>query len=136
MSIYKIFREIYLANSQVIRFAIIGFLCYLIGMVLLIVIVEWLKVEVNLANIISSFITIFICYMLNVKFVFKDGRHSKVKEIIAFYGFSFVGFLINVALMFVMTKYLLIWYVVSKTLVTMLVAGFNFISRKKFVFLQ
>jgi len=63
-------------------------------------------------------------------------RYSKKKEILAFYIFSFMGFLLNVALMFVLTEYLLIWYVVAKTLVTMAVAVFNFIARKNFVFLE
>ena len=96
----------------------------------LILFVEWLKVEVNLANIITSVFTIFICYLLNVKFVFKGGRFTKKKEILAFYIFSFMGSLLNVALMFVLTEYLLIWYVVAKTLVTMAVAVFNLITRK------
>lgn len=60
----------------------------------LILFVEWLKVEVNLANIITSVFTIFICYLLNVKFVFKGGRYSKKKRdpcVLYFllYGISF-----------------------------------------------
>ena len=98
--------------------------------------VEWLGIEVNLANVITSVITIFICYLLNVKYVFKEGRHSKGREIMAFYFFSFIGLLLNVCLMWVLTKYLLMWYVLAKTLVTAFVAIFNFISRKKLVFLD
>ena len=131
----KLLLGLYHSNQQVILFVIIGFLCYLIGMVQLILLVEWLSLEVNLANIISSFITIFICYLLNAKIVFKGGRYSKGREIFAFYVFSSFGYLLNIALMFIMTKYLLIWYVISKTIVTIIVAIFNYISRKKFVFL-
>ena len=128
--------QIYHNHRQIILFIIIGFLCYLIGLGQLILFVEWLGMEVNLANIITSVITIFICYLLNVKFVFKSGRYSRKKEILAFYTFSAIGFLINVVLLFVLTKYLSVWYVVAKTLVTMFVAVFNFIARKKFVFLE
>lgn len=136
MEIYKSLYQIFLRYRQIILFILIGFLCYLIGMSQLIFLVEWLNLEVNLANIISSFITIFICYLLNVKFVFKSGRYSKSKEIFAFYVFSFIGFFLNIGLMFLMTKYLPIWYVISKTIVTLVVAVFNFIARKKFVFLK
>ena len=125
-----------LINRQVILFILIGFICYLIGLGQLIVFVEWLRLEVNLANILTSIITIFICYLLNVKYVFKAGRYAKGKEILAFYIFSSAGLFINVALMFVLTKYTDMWYVVAKTLVTLLVAIFNFISRKRFVFLE
>lgn len=132
----QILHRIYIKNQQVILFILIGFLCYLIGLGQLVVYVEWFKVEVNLANVIASLITIFICYLLNVKFVFRGGRYSKGKEILAFYLFSSLGFLLNISLMFVFTKYLLIWYVVAKTIVTMLVAVFNFFARKKLVFLN
>ncbi len=131
-SVYRI----YLLNRQIILFILVGFLCYLIGISQLIIFVEWLNLEVNFANIISSLITIYICYLLNVKFVFKGGRHSKSKEIFSFYVFSFIGFFLNVGLLFIMTKYLALWYVISKTLVTLVVAVFNFMARKKFVFLE
>jgi putative flippase GtrA len=98
--------------------------------------VEMANIEVNLANVISSVIVIFICYLLNAKFVFKGGRHSIKKEIFAFFIVSAIGFTLNVILMFLMTEYLVIWYVISKTIVTGVVAVFNFIARKKFVFLQ
>ncbi len=133
---YRLLYRMFLLNRQVILFIVIGFLCYLIGLGQLIILVEWFNVEVNLANIIASFITIFICYLLNVKFVFKGGKYSKRKEIFAFYVFSFIGFFLNVGLLFLMTEYLAIWYVISKTIVTVVVAGFNFIARKKFVFLD
>ena len=121
---------------QVFLFLWVGALCYVINILLLMFFVELLQMEVNLANAISSVIVIFICYLLNVKFVFKGGRYSRKKEIVAFFTLSLVGFLLNVALMFLMTKYLEIWYVVSKTVVTLIVAVFNFVSRKKFVFLK
>lgn len=132
-------REYKLTNPlvrQIFLFLFVGGLCYLIGISLLIFIVEVIRLEVNLANIVSSVIVIFICYLLNAKFVFKGGRYSKKKEIAAFFVLSFVGFLLNVTLMFLMTKYLAIWYVISKTIVTIIVAVFNFITRKKIVFLQ
>ena len=136
MSITKSLQQILSQYQQVVLFIIIGFLCFLIGLGQLIIFVEWLHIEVNLANIITSIITIFICYLLNVNFVFKPGRYSKKKEILSFYIFSSLGFLLNIGLMYVLTKYLLIWYVVAKTLVTITVAIFNFITRKKFVFLK
>lgn len=125
-----------LFNRQILLFVFVGVICYFIGILLLMFFVELVQLEVNLSNIISSTITIFICYLLNVKFVFKSGRHSRNKEILAFYVFSFVGLLLNVMLMFLMTKYLPIWYVISKTIVTVVVAVFNFTTRKRFVFLR
>jgi len=136
LGISKTIHQLLLNNRQVTLFIIIGFACYLIGLGLLVVAVEWLKLEVNLANILTSIITIFICYLLNAKYVFTGGRYSRRKEILAFYIFSSFGFLINVGLMFILTKFLLIWYVLAKTTVVLAVAIFNYFTRKKFVFLN
>ena len=125
-----------LLNRQVISFVIVGGICYFIGISLLMFFVELVKLEINLANLISSIITIFICYLLNVKFVFQGGRYKRTKEIFTFYIFSFFGLLLNITLIYFMTKYLPIWYVISKTIVILIVAVFNFTTRKKFVFLQ
>ncbi|PKA98769.1 putative flippase GtrA [Flavobacteriaceae bacterium MAR_2009_75] len=113
-----------------------GGICYIIGISLLILFVESLKLEVNLANVFSSLLTIGICYILNSKFVFEEGRHSKQKEILAFFIVSGIGFFINFILLYLFTKHLPIWYVISKTMVIMIVAVFNFYARKRFVFLK
>ncbi|WP_371743284.1 GtrA family protein [Pseudozobellia sp. WGM2] len=114
----------------------VGGICYIIGISLLILFVESLKLEVNLANVFSSLLTIGICYILNSKFVFEGGRHSKQKEILAFFIVSGIGFFINIILLYLFTKHLPIWYVISKTMVIMIVAVFNFYARKRFVFLK
>ena len=67
-------------------------------------------------------------------FFFITGVKVDTKEISAFFLFSFLGLLLNVALMYVMTSYTDIWYVISKTLITILVAAFNFTTRKYLVF--
>ena len=121
---------------QIILFFSVGVVCYFVSIALLIFFVEYSKMEVNLANVVASIITIFICYLLNAKFVFKGGRYSRSKEIIAFFVVASIGFFLNVSLMYIMTTYLPIWYVISKTFVTGAVAAFNFVARKKFVFLH
>ncbi|WP_225901817.1 GtrA family protein [Zobellia barbeyronii] len=114
----------------------VGGVCYVVSIVLLLLFVEFWYMEVNLANLIASLITIFVCYLLNAKFVFKGGRHSKGKEVLAFFSFSLMGLLLNVILMYLMTTYLPISYVISKTLIVAVIAVFNFLVRKKLVFLK
>ncbi|WP_353937165.1 GtrA family protein [uncultured Zobellia sp.] len=102
----------------------------------LILFVELLKIEVNLANLLASLITIFICYFLNAKLVFEGGRYSRKKEAFAFFSFSIFGLVLNVVLMYLMTTFLPIWYAISKTLIVVFIAVFNFIVRKNFIFLK
>ena len=70
---------------QIILFFSVGVVCYFVAITLLMFFVEYSKMEVNLANVVASIITIFVCYLLNVKFVFKGGRYSRSKEILAFF---------------------------------------------------
>ncbi len=121
---------------QIFLFISVGTVCYMVAILLLMFFVEVVQLEVNLANLLSSVITIFVTYLLNAKFVFKGGRYTRKKEILAFFIFSFFGLVLNVLLMFLMTTYLPIWYVISKTVVVITIAVFNFVARKKFVFLE
>ena len=123
-------------KRQLLLFVFVGAFCYFVSIVMLMFFVEYAKMEVNLANVVASLITIFICYLLNAKFVFKGGRYSRSKEIFAFFVVAGIGFVLNVGLMYLMTTYLPIWYVISKTFVTGVVAVFNFKAKKKFVFLH
>ena len=122
--------------QQILLFLLVGGICYVVAIALLMFFVEFIELEVNFANFIASFITIFVCYLLNAKFVFKSGRHSKQKEILAFFSFSIIGLVLNIVLMYLMTSYTPIWYVISKTMITAFIAVFNFIVRKKLVFLN
>ncbi|TMM59124.1 GtrA family protein [Maribacter algarum] len=121
---------------QILLFLFVGGICYFFGIALLLLFVEITHFEVNFANFLASLITIFVCYLLNAKFVFKSGRYSRQKEVMAFFSFSIIGLFLNVVLMYVMTTYLPIWYVISKTLITIFIAVFNFIVRKKLIFLD
>lgn len=131
--------EVKLKNSlfrQIFLFLSVGVVCYFVSIALLLFFVEIAHFEVNFANLLASFITIFVCYLLNAKFVFKSGRHSKRREVMAFFLFSTIGLVLNVVLMYLMTRYTPIWYVISKTLITAFIAVFNFIVRKKLIFLE
>ena len=129
-------KELYQRNAQVVKFILVGFVCYLVVLGQLILLVDFFGVEVNLANAIASFITIFVCYLLNVRYVFTPGRHSRTREVSAFFLFASLGYLLNLLLMYLFTAIIPMWYVLAKTLVVLLVALFNFLTRKRIVFLE
>lgn len=121
-------------GKQVFMFLLIGGICFVLVMGLLFLFVEYFFIEKNLANIIASLIVIFINYFLNAWFVFERGRHSRWKEFTGFFLFSMIGFGLNVLLFGLMTKYVPIHYAISKTLIILLVAVFNFTTRKLLIF--
>jgi putative flippase GtrA len=121
-------------RQQIFLFLLVGGVCYGISMVMLIFLVETVQMEVNLANLLSSLLAIYVAYVLNGRFIFERGKYTPTKEISAFFVFSLLGLLLNVAMMYLMTTYTSIWYVISKTVITVVVAGFNFTTRKYIIF--
>lgn len=119
---------------QVLLFVLAGGICYLISVAILLALVEWGNMEVNLANLLASLVAIYAAHRLNGSFVFRQGKHAPAREISMFFLLSFTGLLLNMALMYLLTQYTALWYILSKTLVTGVVAIFNFTTRKFLVF--
>lgn len=121
-------------QKQVIGFLFVGGFCFVLNILLLWMMVDSLGVESNLSNLITSILVTFVAYLLNRWLIFEPGRHKQGKEIIAFFILSFLGLGINVLLFYLGTTYTPIHYLVVKAVVTVLVAAFNFVTRKFLVF--
>ncbi|WP_191024579.1 GtrA family protein [Clostridium butyricum] len=120
--------------NQIIKFGIVGVLAFLIDYVLLFVLVEYLGMYYLISSAISFTVSVVFNYICSMKFVFaRRDDISKKKEFIVFLILSIVGLLINQAMMWIMVEKLLIYYMISKIIVTGIVMIWNFISRKIFL---
>lgn len=120
--------------NQIIKFGIVGVLAFLIDYVLLFVLVEYLGMYYLISSAISFTVSVVFNYICSMKFVFtRRDDISKKKEFIVFLILSIVGLLINQAMMWIMVDKLLIYYMISKIIVTGIVIIWNFISRKIFL---
>ncbi len=121
-------------HKQVFLFIISGGICFITDLAILVFLVEILKMNVIVANCISVIFTIFLAYQLNVKFIFQSGKFGLRKEISLFYIFSGISFFLDVFFLFILVDYVLMWYVLAKIIVSLVVALFNFSTRKWFIF--
>lgn len=120
--------------NQIIKFGIVGVLAFLIDYILLFVLVEYLGMYYLISSAISFTVSVVFNYICSMKFVFaRRDDISKKKEFIVFLILSIVGLLINQAMMWIMVDKLLIYYMISKIIVTGIVMIWNFISRKIFL---
>ncbi|QUF83047.1 GtrA family protein [Clostridium butyricum] len=120
--------------NQIIKFGIVGVLAFLIDYVLLFLLVEYLGMYYLISSAISFTVSVVFNYICSMKFVFaRRDDISKKKEFIVFLILSIVGLLINQAMMWIMVEKLLIYYMISKIIVTGIVMIWNFISRKIFL---
>ena len=123
--------------GQTIRFLVVGGSTFIIDMVLLLVLAEYLGVHYLFSAAVAFFIASIINYLLSLLAVFKTGRHeNKKKEFIYFLFFTSVGTILNNAIIYASTNIFLLNLPISKLFSTVIVTIFNFLTKKHFVFLD
>lgn len=117
--------------GQIIRFGLVGFLCFFIDYGLLLALTELAGFHYLVSGALSFAVSVVVNYLLSMKFVYEARqRKSRVKEFITFVLLSLVGLLINQLVMWISVEFLGIWYQLAKIGATAVVMVYNFISRK------
>ena len=117
--------------EQIMKFGIVGVLCFAIDYVLMIFLTEVFGISYLISSGISFSVSVIVNYKLSLKFVFKtDENRNKIIEFIIFVVLSVIGLGINQVLMWICVDKLHIFYMISKIGVTAVVMVYNFITRK------
>ena len=118
-------------TNQIVRFAIIGSICFFIDYCILIFLVEIFEVGYLLSCAISFVISVIANYLLSIHFVFTNRRDVSTKqEFSLFFILSFVGLGLTELLMWLFVDILYINYMLSKIIVSGIVMIYNFVSKK------
>ena len=120
--------------QQFILFMIVGGLSYFIDMAILIFLVEIIKLNIIVSTGLSFIIVAVINYLLNIKYIFINGKYKKAYELIGFLILGIICLFFTIFLMKFFVYYLKIWYVYSKTITVLLVSIFSFSFRKWLLF--
>ena len=117
--------------EQIMKFGIVGVLCFAIDYGLMIFLTEVFGISYLISSGISFSVSVIVNYKLSLKFVFKtDENRNKIIEFIIFVVLSVIGLGINQVLMWICVDKLHIFYMISKIGVTAVVMVYNFITRK------
>ena len=117
--------------EQIMKFGIVGVLCFVIDYGLMIFLTEVFGISYLISSGISFSVSVIVNYKLSLKFVFKtDESRNKIIEFIIFVVLSVIGLGINQVLMWICVDKLHIFYMISKIGVTSVVMVYNFITRK------
>lgn len=119
---------------QVIRFGLVGAFCAVLDILFFLVLYEYIHINYLIANFTSTCLAILINYYISKKWVFQSGKYSARVEFIAFMVFSIIGLAINQFLIWLFVEHVLLDPKTGKLLAIILVAIFNFITKKIFVF--
>ena len=116
--------------EQIIKFGLVGFLCFFIDYGIMVFLTEVFNVNYLISSGISFPISVIVNYVLSLTFVVDTKKGNKIKEFVIFIVLSVVGLGINQVLMWFCVDVLGIFYMISKIGATAIVMVYNFITRK------
>ncbi|GEO04544.1 hypothetical protein AAE02nite_22080 [Adhaeribacter aerolatus] len=119
---------------QIIRFLIVGVVSAIFDLLLFVLLNDYFKVNYLIASFISTLFAILLNYYISKRWVFSSGKYSSRMEFIAFMIFSGIGVVLNSILIWLFVEHMLLEPTPSKVLAIGIVAVFNFITKKMFVF--
>ena len=120
--------------AQFMKFGIVGVIAFIIDYGAMIFLTEVFGVPYLISTTISFVVSVIFNYFASMRFVFKrKDDMSRRREFIIFVVLSVCGLAINDVLMWLMVDSLFIDYRISKIVVTVVVAVWNFVTRKIFL---
>lgn len=121
--------------NQILKFGVVGVLATIVDFGILTLFTEIFGVYYLASAAFAFIIATVFNYLASMRFVFKSRfrRDEKRKELFIFLVLSLVGLGLNQVLMWFFVEKVGIYYILSKVLATVLVMGWNFISRKKWI---
>lgn len=120
--------------AQFMKFGIVGVIAFVIDYGVMTFLTEVFGVPYLISTTISFVVSVVFNYFASMRFVFKrKDDMSRRREFIIFIVLSVCGLGINDLLMWLMVDSLYIDYRLSKIVVTVVVAVWNFVTRKIFL---
>ena len=118
---------------QLIKFGNVGVIATLIDLAVLMLLKEFMHVDVLVASAVAFSVSVIANYILSMLFVFESRGNSKVKEFLVFVVLSVGGLLLNQFIMWIGTKIMTVYYLWVKVFALVFVPIYNFITRKIFL---
>lgn len=116
--------------AQIIKFGLVGFLCFFIDYGIMVFLTEVVGVHYLLSSGISFTVSVIVNYILSLMYVFENEKGNRVEEFVIFVVLSVIGLGINQLLMWFCVDILGIFYMISKIGATAVVMVYNFVTRK------
>jgi putative flippase GtrA len=119
---------------QVFKFLLAGLFCASIEYVLFVFFVNVLYINYLIANPIAIIIAIGINYFLSIVYIFGKSSYSKTNEVLAFIIFSALAIGLNQSVLWFFVEIIKLDIRICKALAIIIVASFNFFTKKYIVF--
>jgi len=121
-------------KQQIFKFIIVGGFCASLEFITFNIFISFFKIDYLIANVISILIAVSINYLLSRAFVFEKSRYSKRDEFLSFVLFSVLAILLNQMILWVLFEVIKLDIRLCKALAIVIVAFFNYLTKKYIVF--
>lgn len=120
--------------AQFMKFGIVGVIAFLIDYGFMVALTEFFGVPYLISNTISFTVSVVFNYVASMRYVFeRRDDMSRHREFIIFVVLSIIGLILNDLFMWLFVSVWFIDYRIAKIIVTVLVAIWNFVTRKIFL---
>ena len=124
------------SSSQILRFGIVGLATFVFDYSLLYVLTSVFGINYLLSATIA-FLSASVCnYLLSVRYVFEPGRFEPAAEFGAFMAATTAGVALNSAVLYVLVEFVHAHYLAAKFGSVVVVSLWNFLCKKRVVFLR
>ena len=124
-------------TKQFAKFAVVGFASLAVDYALLLVLVEWMHIDLLFSTTVSFIASVIVNYALSMRFVFEHKEDmSRKREFTIFAILSAIGLGLNDLYMFVGVAVFNIGYQFMKLVSTFLVTWYNYFSRRQLTIWQ
>lgn len=120
---------------QLFRYLLSGGTAFIIDIGVMVLLKEVLGVNYLLASVIGFIVGLIFTYILSIRWIFNERRlANRWNELVIFALIGVVGIGLTWIFMKIFTEILLIYYVISKVLTTIIVSLWNFTAKKLILF--
>lgn len=120
---------------QLFRYTFVGGLAFLVDFGTLYILTEYFKIYYLVSAGIAFIFGLTINYFLSVKWVFNSrAMENRMLEFLLFALIGLIGLGLNELFLWILTDILLIYYLLSKIITTIIVYFWNFFARKFLLF--
>jgi len=118
-------------SREFLKFAIVGIINTLIHLFLLYILVEYFSIYYILASFIAFVFAVTNSFIMNTVWTFKEKIRIKPGfRYCKFFVISAIAALVNLSLLYIITEFFGIWYILSQIIATGFSLIVNFIGNK------
>lgn len=122
-------------SIEFVKFTIVGIVNTLIHLILLYFLVEYLSVYYVLASFIAFIFAVTNSFIMNTIWTFKENIKFKIGfRYIKFFIVSTLAAIVNLSLLYAITEFFGIWYILSQIIATSFSLVVNFLGNKIWTF--